>query len=926
MMNRIPLLALLLFCIITAFGRQLTPTQALQRLQTADVPFAKPSKIADNPLPALTIGDDSGNKCVYLFDSEDGFLILAADDCAAPLLGFGDGPMPNISDMPPAMKEWLQLYAAEIGVAIAKGSPAYAPEEPARAQLKTIQPLLTSKWNQDSPYNNMCPVYSGSTRCYTGCVATAAAQIMYKHKYPAKGTGKYTHTDDINGKQYTCTVDFGATTYSWNSMTPTYNNKSTQAAKNAVAVLMRDLGVALHMDYAYLGINQSGANLLTTAGGMIDYFNYSKGIRYLSRECYTPDQWRSMVHNELLSGQPLLYEGMTTGAGHAFVCDGYDSASDRFHFNWGWGGNGDGYYALSALNPNVNAGIGGGDYNYTGNQAALFGISKPVAGETYYPNVRISGDLTSNIPITDFPGHTFLTVSNTEYEGFYNYTSSSKAVHMLLGLELDDKKGNTTVIPQLYVDALEPLYGYGSLSVSLSDENIASGDYTARPVVCMSDESRAQLSEWQYVNIPTSKAQSVDIHIGKYYMTCCNELTDRPVLRAGGLNAPEEIQYCEPFTVKAEIKAEYADFNGTVLAKAVNGNNNVVLGKTTELFIPKGQTLTVEIPCELNSHLSNEAADLCLSANGNIFYDESSFTVNTANAKLSFTPGEWPESVLPDESFSLGGVLSAKNYAYSGYVECRLENVEGQICAGPSKQYCSGINGTTDKTIAFSFSGLPDEGEYTVIISVADKSVVVDKPIIVAKRKFTVESVDYKSTVNNDNEYYLNFAANIALLSGKTFNGYVNYTLRSEDGQTDYCSWTNYESLRLDPGETVAVDFRIDIYKYNPGLYYINLFMPLSLFDTEGESLGEAYPLTITDSSALAGPEAKTVPQITRTADGSHMLSGAATGDMIRIHSADGSLRYQCVAMGTDVFLPSAQWPHGVYIVTFGKHKIKFII
>ena len=61
--------------------------------------------------------------------------------------------------------------------------------EPDRIELP-----LTSKWRQDSPYNDQCPVLTPGTdeHCLVGCMATAAAQLMYYWKWPLTGVGQTT--------------------------------------------------------------------------------------------------------------------------------------------------------------------------------------------------------------------------------------------------------------------------------------------------------------------------------------------------------------------------------------------------------------------------------------------------------------------------------------------------------------------------------------------------------------------------------------------------------------------------------------------------------------------------------------------------------------------------------------------------------------
>ena len=54
------------------------------------------------------------------------------------------------------------------------------------------------------------------------------------------------------------------------------------------------------------------------------------------------------MYSELADEQPVLYSGVSTQGGHAFVFDGYD-ADGKVHVNWGWGGYADGYFDIASL-------------------------------------------------------------------------------------------------------------------------------------------------------------------------------------------------------------------------------------------------------------------------------------------------------------------------------------------------------------------------------------------------------------------------------------------------------------------------------------------------------------------------------------------------------------------------------------------------
>lgn len=60
-----------------------------------------------------------------------------------------------------------------------------------------VEPLVSTKWNQDAPFNNFAPEYTddnnNTQRCATGCAATAMAQIMKFHNWPEQGVGHYSY-------------------------------------------------------------------------------------------------------------------------------------------------------------------------------------------------------------------------------------------------------------------------------------------------------------------------------------------------------------------------------------------------------------------------------------------------------------------------------------------------------------------------------------------------------------------------------------------------------------------------------------------------------------------------------------------------------------------------------------------------------------
>lgn len=315
----------------------------------------------------------------YVFNtSSHGFVIASADDCTEPILGYSDNGVFNINNIPSALKDMLEEFKKEINYVIEHQSENNAKSTGCDLQLTTsrspIAPLLSTKWNQGSPYNNLCPDYDESQKCATGCTATAMAQVMNYHKWPDVGVGSNTYTTTINEVDKELSLDFSKTTFDWDNMLNYYNSNANQTQQNAVATLMYNCGVACYMSYGL----SSGASYINAHKALANYFKYDKSVKHTMRKYYSIDGWNDLIYNELQNKRVVLYAGYNNEAGHAFVCDGYDS-NDFFHINWGWGGTADGYFKLSALTPS-SQGIGGSNDGYNVSQEIIYNIKKDQGG------------------------------------------------------------------------------------------------------------------------------------------------------------------------------------------------------------------------------------------------------------------------------------------------------------------------------------------------------------------------------------------------------------------------------------------------------------------------------------------------------------------------------------------------------------------
>ena len=112
---------------------------------------------------------------IYAFNCEDGgFVIASADERTVPVLGYSDSGKLDWKQMPANMRAWLNGYEQAINDL---GNAPLKTGEQSPSVRQAIAPLLKTTWNQNTPYNNECPVLAmgGSA---TGCVATAMAQVM----------------------------------------------------------------------------------------------------------------------------------------------------------------------------------------------------------------------------------------------------------------------------------------------------------------------------------------------------------------------------------------------------------------------------------------------------------------------------------------------------------------------------------------------------------------------------------------------------------------------------------------------------------------------------------------------------------------------------------------------------------------------------
>jgi Peptidase C10 family/Spi protease inhibitor/Secretion system C-terminal sorting domain/SprB repeat len=324
---------------------------------------------------------------VYDINPGKGFVMISADDRVKPIIAYSLETNFVTPRNGAAVQTWMQHASDHIYQAIQRHAPpsqlissqwaAYAQgQKPASAKSNaTVAPLLTTRWDQEPYYNQLCPFNAqDNMRTVTGCVATAMAQIMKFWNYPQQGTGYYGYLCAPPNCFYNYgsqSANFGATTYNWANIPDSLSSNNI-----SVATLMYQCGVAVGMAYGDDNQGGSGSYVLRSDVSSVrhsaemafaSYFNYNPNTLLGVHESnFSPSDWLNMIEAELNAGRPIEYAGTDPNEGsHTWVCDGYDE-NDLLHMNWGWGGFDNGYYSISSLT--------GDNYNFSTREEALLGI------------------------------------------------------------------------------------------------------------------------------------------------------------------------------------------------------------------------------------------------------------------------------------------------------------------------------------------------------------------------------------------------------------------------------------------------------------------------------------------------------------------------------------------------------------------------
>lgn len=275
--------------------------------------------------PATRSLADTIEVAFHLINYEDngGFAMVAADERATDIYAYSDeGELtPEILEEHPGMSIFLdgaiEYYQAEVRGLLPPPEPwpgddPIGPLVPTRPSdiiklpmeycdgklyfCKTEEvyierePLVTSYWDQEYPYNTLANNYQFGA--YTGCGITSMGQIMSYYKYPSS---------------------YGTSVYDWDLMTQKSSHTEKSEATEMIALLMYDIGMFLGVEYTENGTSTTVEEIRLA----LSEFGYSSD---------PPESFsNAKVIFELNQNRPIRIRGDRgiPNTGHAWVIDAY---------------------------------------------------------------------------------------------------------------------------------------------------------------------------------------------------------------------------------------------------------------------------------------------------------------------------------------------------------------------------------------------------------------------------------------------------------------------------------------------------------------------------------------------------------------------------------------------------------------------------
>lgn len=742
---------------------------ALSHIQTNGT-VAKRAKAAD-----ITKSVKVSTDAYYVFNvgRNDGFVIVAADDNAPAILGHSSNGTFDENNIPDGMKWWLencQRYVKYV---------ASHPKAPRKAKYQDLPGLITTKWNQGAPFNSSCPKFDGAGYAATGCVATAAAQILRYHEWPKDNT-KLIPGYTSNEQGFSIQLeDLQPKKFNWDAMKDSYTPR--EEAKE-VADLMRYCGQAMEMKYSPRG---SGSNVLVAS--FKEYFNYASTAQEIERSAYTEAEWEKVIYNEIKENRPVLYTGgkfdasMGYNGYHAFVCHGYKAG--KFLINWGWGGLSDGEYDLSVLNPAAQ-GIGSfsGAGGYTTKQAVIVGLTPNKSGqqadngiytlfvkniqnvqEKYQRTDKTQDFVIEKIELTVAPNN--YTAQNFKC-GWQLRNAANKPVDNvdILGVaNIDNMKANNSS-------------NYSCESTALTfGKNLPSGTYYLVPMFAINDDA-LNVKTWKpFIN----SSMYIKLDINDTELTATN-FTNRSDVQCTELKGETEVEE----NIAAKVTAK-------LLNKGISNTVTVYLYDETTTKSKKVDAVEFMIDANQEKEITLLCTPKIVGRNEFVLYADYSAKVRLGSIVINATEAK-SANLQPRGNTR---VKNANGTIVTDKFDCEVsvmnwgdETYKNKIIAvlsdhnGPVETLSQDVEIEQDKDVklTFSFSKMQDGGEYCVYVYYINKN--LRKSLNYAQPTFYTfhvsDGIENIETIDNANKLVTIYRID-GSVAARVQNGAVQQTLKN---------------------------------------------------------------------------------------------------------------------------------------------------
>ena len=526
----------------------------------------------------------------YIFNDEagKGFVVIAGDDKMGKVLAYSKEASINMANLNPEARYLFDTYR-QVYEELSKNKTLTTRAGAATKAADAVQPLLKSKWGQDYPY-------SKQTRYMTGCVATAVAQVMYYHKWPAQGKGQESYT--VKFDNTVRSADFTKSHYDWDNMLLDYNRRNiTTKQEDAVALLMNDVGIATNMQYTD---RASGTQSYMAERALRNYFDYDAAM--VTRSYEGVDNFIEIVKEELRNGFPLYISGDSkTGGGHAWVCDGFDE-EDRFHMNFGWNGQANGYYSLATLNVTSTGSEFNGAQHSFNRRLHVIAIhpNKPgtpkIDADIAYQSPNINFDYGSDMAFVGDAPTTLSTTAKVMYSRFINQSQSELVGD--IGLGIYDQEGKLVKVTPYGQDGRKIftkdrfVFNEGKwvsggviddkITFTLDFTTLTDGIYSLYPIAARTQED-GTLGAWARMKKAPRIVMKVKNGNISYLelpsTTTAYQLTTNP-------GFDNKVMPGEPNVLRLNIRKLDANFfNGTIKAELINSENKVVFTTQTDEIV-----------------------------------------------------------------------------------------------------------------------------------------------------------------------------------------------------------------------------------------------------------------------------------------------------------------------------------------------------